>query len=287
MHQPETSKFSIHPIKQCQVEDLNYAYIDKGEGPVIIFLHGFPDLAGTWDETISHFSANYRCIAPFLRGYYPTDLSKDNNYSTTAIATDIFKLTQKLNIESYYLVGHDWGAATSYALANLAPNAVIKLATIAVAHPRCLKPSLKLALAARHFFRFRNKEKALKLTRKKNFAYIDKLVRRWSPDWKDYKKSTTLLKETLELPGRLEACLGYYWSFFDNFGNKEIQKANYQVPQIPIHFFYGTNEKGVTKKVVKAMSKYADITAYKKAGHFLHHEVSEKFLKDLSSFLRS
>ena len=61
-------------MKHIQVRGLNFAYLEQGEGPLIMLLHGFPDNAQTWSHQMPALAAQgYRVIAPFLRGYPPTD----------------------------------------------------------------------------------------------------------------------------------------------------------------------------------------------------------------------
>ena len=145
---------SPHSTRFLDVNGLKYAFIEAGAGTPVIFLHGFPDLACTWNDTISGLSDNYRCIAPYMRGYYPTDIATDENYSVKIIAEDILALCDQLGIDTFYLVGHDWGASIAYTLANLAPKRVKKLVTVAIPIASVIKPTLKLIWRARHFLFF-------------------------------------------------------------------------------------------------------------------------------------
>jgi len=121
-------KLSIHPISFVELNNgIEYGYIEKGDGPTVILLHGFPDLAGTWDETISELSKSHRVIAPFLRGYYPTSMATDGDYFVKSVAEDIVQLTKALDIDSFVVVGQDWGASVAYSIGNLAENRVKKL----------------------------------------------------------------------------------------------------------------------------------------------------------------
>jgi len=104
----DINTISSHPIHQIIVNDTNYAYIEKGTGPVIVFLHGFPDLANTWDDIIEEFSKDYRCIAPFLTGYYPSGIASDGNYTPKRVAEDIKGLLDQLGIDTFIVIGQDW-----------------------------------------------------------------------------------------------------------------------------------------------------------------------------------
>ena len=164
----DTEILSKYPILQTKVNGLNYAYIKEGKGKPILFLHGFPDLATTWDRTIEELSKNYCCIAPFLLGYYPTDIAKDGDYNPKRIAEDLVALMTQLGIDEFFVVGHDWGASVAYALANLCPEKVTKLVIEAIPHPSFIKPSLKLLFKARHFLALRS-ERSSQFAKKGNY----------------------------------------------------------------------------------------------------------------------
>ena len=179
----ELAQLSIHPIKKAKVKELNYYYIEKGEGKAILLLHGFPDMANTWDETISELSKTNRVIAPFLRGYYPTDIPKNDDYSVKAIAQDMVDLINQLGIDTFSVMGQDWGASIGFAVTNLQDDRVDKFVSIAIPHPTCLELTPALAFAGRHFPLLGSGDYGVRYTRKNDFEYIDRLYQRWSPDY--------------------------------------------------------------------------------------------------------
>ena len=68
---------------------LEVAYLEAGEGPLALCLHGFPDSAWTWRYLLPELAgAGYRAVAPFLRGYAPTSIPADGLYQPGAIAAD-------------------------------------------------------------------------------------------------------------------------------------------------------------------------------------------------------
>lgn len=284
----DISSLSKHPILFADCNGIKLAYTDEGSGPAIIFLHGFPDLANTWDQSIHALQTGYRCIAPFLRGYFPSDVSKDGSYSLKGIAEDILALADHLQLKEFYVVGQDWGASITYTLANLAPDRVKKILTIAIPHPSCFQISLKLLWFGRHFILFRNKKRALKKTRKNNYQYLDTLYKRWSPDWTHYHKTAEQIKESFQIEGRLEAALGYYWSFFEDQKNRELSKVYYRRPQMPVLFLGGKNDKGVLPKMLEKMDKKmpegSKSIHMNNCGHFLHREQTNEFLMYLKDF---
>ncbi|KAI6674605.1 hypothetical protein NL676_002511 [Syzygium grande] len=110
-----------------------------GDGPVVLFLHGFPDLWYTWrHQMLSLASLGYRAVAPDLRGYGDTDAPPSAaSYTAFHIVGDLVGLLDALGVERAFLVGHDWGAAMAWYFCLLRPDRVKALVnTSVVFHPR-------------------------------------------------------------------------------------------------------------------------------------------------------
>ncbi|HEX5061150.1 MAG TPA: alpha/beta hydrolase, partial [Kofleriaceae bacterium] len=194
-----------------QANGLRFAYLSAGSGPLVLLVHGFPDTAHTWDHALPKIAAaGYRAVAPFTRGYHPTEIPAAGAYDSDTLGRDVLALIEALGEQQAIVIGHDWGASAAYAAAGLAPERVKLLVTLAVPHPKSLKPTPKLLWTLRHFFTLRGKRAADKL-RANNFAYLDELVRRWSPAWKDIPANETeAVKAAFREPGCAEAACAYY-----------------------------------------------------------------------------
>ncbi|KAE9593801.1 hypothetical protein Lal_00036259 [Lupinus albus] len=105
-----------------------------GSGPVILFLHGFPELWYSWrHQLLSLSSLGYRAIAPDLRGYGDTDAPPSpSSYSAVHIVGDIVGLLDALRIDQVFLVGHDWGASIAWYFSLLRPDRVKALVNLSV-----------------------------------------------------------------------------------------------------------------------------------------------------------
>lgn len=82
-------------MKQNRIRagEIDFAYLECGEGPLVLFLHGFPDNALSWTEQLRYFAdRGYRAIAPYMRGYGPTAAPADQNYAPSALAADVRNL---------------------------------------------------------------------------------------------------------------------------------------------------------------------------------------------------
>ncbi|MBL4673925.1 MAG: alpha/beta hydrolase [Arenicella sp.] len=282
------NRLSQHEIKHLQLNSIDQYFIEAGKGPETIFLlHGFPDMASTWDETITELSKTHRVIAPFLRGYYPSGM--DDDYSVKTIAGDITELAKVLKVERYAILGQDWGASIAFATANLAPENVTKVIALAIPHPSTIIPTPSLLFAGRHFFVFSQKDWAIRYTQSGNYSYIDTLYQRWSPDFEDFQESSDAIKTTFKYPGRLEASLGYYLALFEDQANADKKIFYASLPKVPVLYLGGENDQGVTEEITDAMEQTmpmgSKVVVFKKAGHFLHREVFSDFIDELKAFL--
>jgi pimeloyl-ACP methyl ester carboxylesterase len=97
---------------------------EQGEGPVVLFCHGFPDTSYTWRRQMKAIaSAGYRAIAPDLRGYGGSSAPADATlYTPLHTAGDLVGLLDALNIPGAILVGHDWGASHAWNAALMRPD---------------------------------------------------------------------------------------------------------------------------------------------------------------------
>src|SRR3954469_24473242 len=101
-------------ITQGSVEagGLTFATLEAGNGPLALCLHGFPDSAWTWRHLLPELAAaGFRAVAPFLRGYAPTEVPADGIYQSGAIVADASALHEALGGDGdAVVIGHDWGA---------------------------------------------------------------------------------------------------------------------------------------------------------------------------------
>ena len=108
---------------------IRMAVYEQGEGPAIILLHGFPDLAYSWRHQLPALAkAGYRAIAPDQRGYGNTAAPPNiSDYRVEELIGDVHGLLDALELESAIFIGHDWGAILLWYMAILAPDRIEKL----------------------------------------------------------------------------------------------------------------------------------------------------------------
>jgi pimeloyl-ACP methyl ester carboxylesterase len=117
--------------------DVLIHYVRAGNGPALVLLHGWPQTWWAWRHVIPPLAENYTVIAPDLRGLGDSSRPLEG-YDKKTIANDIWRLVgERLGVRSFFVVGHDWGGPTAYALAAAHPEAVRRLVILDVVIPGC------------------------------------------------------------------------------------------------------------------------------------------------------
>lgn len=155
-------------LKQVRVTlangiELDVVDVGPRDGPVLIFLHGFPDSHRTWRHQIAHLSGAYRCIAPDQRGYRGSSKPQGvENYTPDKLIEDVFLLADALGVGPFTVVGHDWGGAIAWGVAILGQmngrvtRAVVANAPHPVIFPRLLYTNPQQRAASQYFRVFRD-----------------------------------------------------------------------------------------------------------------------------------
>ncbi|PNT14097.1 hypothetical protein POPTR_010G010800v4 [Populus trichocarpa] len=135
--------------RTINVNGINIHVAIKGpeNAPVILFIHGFPQLWYSWRHQIEALSSlGYRAVAPDLRGYGDTDAPAEvTSYTVLHVVGDLIGLLDVVapNQESVFVVGHDWGALIAWHLSLFRPDRVKALVNLSVLfNPR--NPSRKV-----------------------------------------------------------------------------------------------------------------------------------------------
>jgi pimeloyl-ACP methyl ester carboxylesterase len=111
----------------AKVEGARLRYLDVGQGPPVVLLHGFASSLETWDLLVPQLSKTHRVIALDLKGFGWSD-RPEGDYSPAAQANHVLQLLDKLGVERAAFVGHSWGSSVTLALALNAPQRVSRIA---------------------------------------------------------------------------------------------------------------------------------------------------------------
>lgn len=106
------------PCRRATTNGLDMAYYEAGEGPAVLLLHGFPELAFSWRHQMRALSVQgWRAIAPDLRGFGETGPHGGlSDYAMRNLALDVVGLLDALGIPRAVIVGHDFGGVLAWTL---------------------------------------------------------------------------------------------------------------------------------------------------------------------------
>lgn len=132
-----------YPVKKADLDDgKQIAYMDEGEGEVLLFIHGLGSYAPAWKENILTLSQSYRCIAIDLPGYGKS--SKGKYEAKMSSYADIVKaFVQKMNLSKVNLVGHSMGGQIAIMVSLAYPDIVDRLILVAPAGFETFSPGQK------------------------------------------------------------------------------------------------------------------------------------------------
>jgi len=118
---------------------------EAGEGPLVLLLHGFPEMWYSWRHQIQDLAEHgFHVVAPDLRGTNLSDKPPNSRrYGLDTLAGDVAALITMLGEERAAVVGHDWGAAVGWWFAMRHPDRLTRLGILNVPHPERFWRSLR------------------------------------------------------------------------------------------------------------------------------------------------
>ncbi|WP_029619611.1 alpha/beta fold hydrolase [Pseudorhizobium marinum] len=110
--------------RKLVANSLNMHIKESGEGPLVLFVHGFPETSYAWRHQLEALAAaGFHAVAPDMRGYGETDSPADiARYSTFDLVGDLVGLLDALGCESAVIVGNDWGSTLGWQAALMRPD---------------------------------------------------------------------------------------------------------------------------------------------------------------------
>lgn len=278
---------------------LHYASAGKRGGPLLIFLHGFPEFWFAWHEQLKVFGDQYFAVAPDLRGFNLSDMpTAVSAYRPRLITQDIEQLIAHLGYQRCVMVAHDWGGAIAWNIAISQPAMLERLIIINATHPYAFAQALandrqqQQASAYMNWLRASGSEKALA---KDNFRLMEQLMLgmgRPSDHWFDestrqryhahwgrglsggvnYYRATPLYPPTGEDPGA---------------GKLTLNPADFHC-HVPVRVVWGMQDKALLPLLLDDLPELVDdliIERLPEATHWVVHEQPERINALISRFL--
>jgi len=192
-------------------------YVEQGEGPLVILLHGFPAFWYSWRHQIPVLAQHFHVVAPDLRGFNDSDKPEGvDQYQLYHLVEDVRGLLRFFGQEKAILVGHDAGAIAAWAFAATYPEATMRLISCANAHPGVLQKVAGQGYAAHaatlqrlyYIFFLLVPEVPERFFRQYDYAFIENL-RLSNPNGFTVEEIAEY-KQAIAKPGALTAGLNYY-----------------------------------------------------------------------------
>ena len=207
--------------REGRVNGIRIHWVEEGEGPLVVLLHGFPEFWYAWRHQIPALAAaGFRVVAPDLRGYNLSDKPAGvRAYRIEALLGDLAGLIETLGAEQSatraHVVGHDWGGAFAWYAPLFVPERLHSLALLNAPHPLAFRRELKTNPAQRkkssYIFMFQLPWLPERRIRAGNFAIVEKMLRRDPIRPGAFTdEDVRLYKEALAQPSALTATVNYY-----------------------------------------------------------------------------
>ena len=287
-----------------EANGLTFHTLEHGTGTPLLALHGFPDHARSYRHQMGPLAeAGYRVIAPYMRGYAPSDVPAEGLFGVPALAQDAAAMAEQLcrvhDCDQIVLMGHDWGASAAYGAARLVPSRIEKLIALAVPHGNGVlqgiltDPDQQRKSWYMFFFQMPFAEMAVQHD---DFAYIARLWQDWSPGYVLPDDEWALLVETFSQPGVLTAALKYYRHTLNPTPEvaealAEILPATGEPPliEVPTLYLHGRNDGCISPEVIGDIPGLFPaglvLSVLDGVGHFLHQEDPTRINQRILEFL--
>lgn len=268
-----------------------------GEGPLVLFLHGFPEFWWTWRHQLPVVAAaGYRAVAMDLRGYGASD-KPPRGYDPMTSAADVAGMIRALGARDAVVVGHGWGGVGAWSAAVLHSEQVHRVAVVSMAHPRRLRTAHLRDPgqigASRHVFGFQRPILPERALVRGDAALVSRLLRTWSgPGWPD-AEADRRYRDAMQIPGVAHCSMeSYRWAIRSILRSDGMRYALRMAAPVTVQTLqvHGENDPVVLPRTARGSQRYVD-AAYRweqmpGVGHFPHEENPSGFNDRLVGWLR-
>jgi epoxide hydrolase 4 len=272
----------------AEIGDQRLHYVETGEGPLIVLLHGFPEFWYGWRLQIGALAAaGYRVVAPDLRGYNlsskPDGLAA---YTAGPLAADVRGLIHERGAESAFLVGHDWGGTVAWTAAMNHPEVVERLAILNAAHPRKLNEGLRHPSQLRrswYFFFFQPPGLPERRVSAHRWRFFQNFLRDARPPYTSAEFDRYV--EAWSQPGTATAMINYYRAAVRPPKGTKPQLRPLSAPTLVVwgqrDRYLGTDLAEPHREDVPNLDR---VERLPDASHWVHHDEAERVTRLLVDF---
>jgi epoxide hydrolase 4 len=264
-------------------------YVEAGEGPLVVLLHGFPEFWYSWRHQIAPLArAGYHVVAPDMRGY---DLSSRpqsaSAYETGLLAGDIAGLITRFGEQSAHVVGHDWGAVVAYTVAMRHPDLVKRLAILNVPHPVRMFDGLRSPKQLRkswYMFFFQIPRLPEYLISRDDYSFAKRSLRAGSKgSFTD--EDLERYVEAWSQPGALTGMINYYRAMMRRSPRKTL--ALMKPIEAPTLVIWGMRDRHIGSELAEPPHEWVPnvrVERIAEATHWVQHDASERVNELLLGF---
>ena len=265
--------------------------------PKILLLHGFPEYSGSWKPLAKSLQNSYYLIAPDQRGFgLSWSPKKQEYYKISSIIKDLKSLINHFD-EDMIVLGHDWGAATAYALAFATPSIIKKLIILNGVHPIIFQRAILSGgkqTKASQYINYLRQDKIEDELKKDNFK---KLIQLFSANmdttWLQGKTKDEYIKEWSR-QDKLKTMLNWYRASPIVIPNNRLSKYNAHMKDeelqvnCPHLLIWGKKDSALLQESYRGLENYCndlEIVTLDDADHWLHHQKPEEISQIIKSWL--
>lgn len=260
------------------------------DGPLAILLHGFPEHAGAWSAlSASLAGAGYRVWAPDQRGYGGSDKPpRVADYALDTLAADVVGLIDAAGRERAVVIGHDWGAAVAWWVAQTHPERVERLVAINVPHPAVMAARVRRDLAqlrkSWYILAFQLPRIPEALASRHGFRALARALTSSSRPGTFADADLAAYRRAWGQPGALRAMLDWY---------RAIVRHPPRMPArpritVPTLLLWGVRDVALERSLAQPSVDLCDdgrLVWFEDATHWVHHEEPERVFAAIAGFL--
>jgi pimeloyl-ACP methyl ester carboxylesterase len=283
----------------AQLDGIRLHYVECGDPgrELVLLLHGFPEFWYSWQHQLPVLGREFHVVAPDLRGYNLSDKpSRIEDYRMEALVGDVVGLIKHFGVQRAAVVGHDWGAAVAWAIAQRFPERVSKLCAMQVPAPGAWRANFSFQQLCRSWYMFFFQLPRIPewLFRRRDCEAIDQTFRvRLENKGAFTDSDIQRYKESIQQPGALTAAINYYRANVTRImfsrQRRDLKALRHKIGA-PTLFIFGEKDFAIIPRTAQGVANY--VSGYFKelripeSGHWVQNEAVEKVNSALLEFLR-
>lgn len=276
---------------------LHVARAGEKDDPLVVLLHGFPEFWYGWRKQVTPLlEAGYQILIPDQRGYNLSQKPEEMNaYRIDELAKDVVGLCEALESETRYLVGHDWGAAVAWHIAEHYPTAFGKLAILNVPHPQVMISTLRKSLGqvgkSWYIFFFQIPWLPEKLLALNGYQAMWRMMVASSNPGSMTQADRDVYIRAWSQPGALTAMLNWYRAVFRQ-GIQDFLSPNESLAtsiSIPTMMLWGARDVALSREMAQPsidLCLQGELHYFENATHWLQHDEAEAVNELLVEFFK-